>query len=182
MIQDPDLLETLFLRSFERFLVAEADNILIGTSERNLCARLAFLLEDEASAAGLVEYYADVEYNRKQRGLVKTILDDHAKVIPITSDLIFHSRGAFIVGDNLITVEMKRSEHREEEKQKDRDRLRAMTKPSFDDIWSGDGKTHPEHVCGYVLGYFLELDAAERRFLIEEYRCGEFFGERKMPF
>lgn len=182
MNQDPDLLESLFLKSFERFLVAEADNILIGTSERNLCARLAFLLEDEARAAGLVEYYADVEYNRKQRGLVKTILDDQARVIPITSDLIFHSRGAFIAEDNLITVEMKRREHKEDEKQKDRDRLRAMTKPSFDDIWSADGKTQPEHVCGYVLGYFLELDADERRFLVEEYRNGEFNRRRRKSF
>jgi len=168
-----DLLRELFNRSFEQFAHAEVKNILNGTSERNLCARWASLLESEARKAGIESYYADVEYNRKQRGQVKTILDEEMQVVAITCDLILHSRGELVSQDNLIAIEMKRIEHPAEEKQKDRLRLRALTKTSYDDIWSADGIALPEHVCGYVLGYFVELDVRRRRFCIEEYRRGD---------
>jgi hypothetical protein len=145
---------------------------LSGVSERNLCARLATYLETNARNSGLKGYYADVEYNRNQ-GRVKTILDDRQQVVVINCDIILHSRGKNVRCDNLIAVEMKKAGGPEEEKQSDRDRLRALTKSSFDEIWSADGKTFPEHVCGYKLGYFIELDAANNGFIVEEYRGGK---------
>lgn len=165
-------LREVFFWSFEKFLAEEVDNILHGTSERNLCARLAPTLETAAHVAGFNRYYADVEYNRMQEGRVKTLLDDRLRIVRITCDLILHSRGQIIERDNLIALEMKRIEHPESEKAKDRDRLRALTKQSYDGVWSADGKTLPEHVCGYSLGYFAELDATGRSFRIEEYRQG----------
>lgn len=71
---------------------------------------------------------------------------------------------------------MKRVEHPAGEKLKDRLRLRALTKASYDGVWSADGIALPEHVCGYALGYFAELDARRRLFLLEEYRGGEAVG------
>jgi len=127
-----DDLRELFFRSFEQFAEREAENILDGTSERNLCARWAPLLEKAAVEAGYGEYRADTEYNRKQSGQVKTILDETMHVVRITCDLILHSRGRVPERDNLIAIEMKRLSHPEREKQKDRVRLRALTKASYD--------------------------------------------------
>lgn len=169
-------LQHVFIESFDSFLRAESNNIMNGVAERNLCGRLAYILEPTARRAGFHAYYADTEYNRKQDGRVKTIIDDEMQVIPITCDLILHSRGENIRNDNLIAIEMKRIEHLDAEKRKDRIRLRALTKSSYNDIWSADGKVLPEHVCGYSLGYFVELDRRNRRFGIEEYQEGETSG------
>lgn len=171
----------LFKITLEEFLQLERNNILSGVSERNLCARLANYLETNAKNSGLKDYYADVEYNRNQ-GMIKTILDDEQKVIVINCDIILHSRGENVGRDNLIAIEMKKSERPEEEKNKDRDRLRALTKSSFDGIWAADGKTFPEHVCGYELGYFIELDISERIANVEGYRLGKCFSSNAYKF
>lgn len=175
-------LRAYFHACFEEFLQVERDNILHGTSERNLCGRLAMVLESRKAEFAVEGYFADTEYNRKQGGQVKTILDENYHIVSITSDIIVHSRGKIVEQDNLIAIEMKRSSHPEEEKTKDRMRLRALTKASYDDVWSADGKTLPEHVCGYVLGYFLELDAAGESFSVEEYARGQFSAASKTSF
>ncbi|MEI7184930.1 hypothetical protein WCT96_16495 [Pectobacterium carotovorum] len=152
------MLDDIFFKALETFFAKERSNISNGVSERNLCARLARYIESEAEEIGLNGYYADVEYNRKQNGEVKTIIDGDFKVIRISCDLILHSRGENIGRDNLIAIEMKKSERPEIEKINDINRLRAMTKKNHDDIWSFDGKTHPKHVCGYEKGHFIEID------------------------
>lgn len=45
------------------------------------------------------------------------------------------------------------------EKENDKARLVALTKDSYDGVWSFDGKTLPEHVCGYDLGIYYEIDS-----------------------
>lgn len=177
-----DQLRELFFNSFSEFLARECENILNGTSERNLCARWAPLLENAAVISELVGYYADPEYNRKQEGLVKTILDENLHIVRVTCDLILHSRGQLPNLDNLIAIEMKRIEHPDKEKQKDRVRLRALTKSSYDDVWSADEETLPEHVCGYALGYFVELDLGARLFRVEEYQHGELVDRTSQCF
>ena len=177
-----DDLRELFFRSFGQFAEREAKNILHGTSERNLCARWAPLLEQAAAEAGYGEYRADTEYNRNQGGRVKTILDEAMHVVRITCDIILHSRGEVVERDNLIAIEMKRLSHAEHEKQQDRIRLRALTKTSYDNIWSADGRALPEHVCGYGLGYFVELNADGRTFRFEEYQCGRLSNRMERAF
>lgn len=171
----------MFARALERFLNTERENILRGTSEPNLCGRLAMALEDERIREGLKEYVVDTEYNRNG-GKVKTIIDHDAQIVTIRCDVIVHSRGRVLPQDNLIAIEMKRASHSDGEKKKDRIRLQAMTKSSFDDVWSADGKTMPEHVCGYVLGYYLELNSAEEHFLVEQYGDGALIGISSAPF
>lgn len=175
-------LQEIFFDSFQLFVARDRDNIMNGTSERNLCACWAPLLEIKAHESGFSEYRADPEYNRKQKGQLKTIFDENESVITITCDLILHSRGSIPGRDNLIAIEMKRSKHPNAKKEKDRARLRALTKTSFDGVWSADGKTHPEHVCGYVLGYFVELYLARQFFRIEEYQHGEFVSHSEHYF
>ena len=104
------MLTQIFEQSLEQFFQREAQNILSGVSERNLCSRLAIPLETITHQNGLSTYYADTEYNRKQNGRVKTMLDDDMQVINITCDLILHSRGEVMARDNLIAIEMKKSE------------------------------------------------------------------------
>lgn len=122
------MLDVLMRHAVQTFFQKEQANILNGVAERNLCARLALYIELEMERVGLQGYYADVEYNRKQNGAVKTIMDDEYQIIRINCDLILHSRGEIIQRDNLIAVEMKKSERPQYEKDSDINRLRAMTK------------------------------------------------------
>lgn len=174
-------LTPLFDEAFTSFLYRERDNILTGVAEQSLCSRLGIELERLCEARGLKGYVVDTEYNRND-GQVKTIIDEQMHVVKIRCDIILHSRGRIPKQDNLLAIEVKRSNHSAAEKEKDRKRLRALTKASFDDIWSADGHTLPEHVCGYVLGYYLELDVTAKTVLIELYKGGCLAESREAQF
>ncbi|AUX71445.1 hypothetical protein [Erwinia pyrifoliae] len=166
-------LRNVFEDSFRIFLERECENICSGVSERNLCARLACILEIESHKSGFPEnYVADVEYNRMQGGNIKTIINGNPETIKITCDLILHSRGKQGENDNLIAIEMKKKGRREEESESDRKRLIAITRKSFDEIWALD-ELSLEHVCGYKLGYFIEIDNISRNCKITEFINGE---------
>ena len=154
------------------FFKKEITNILDDVAERNLCSRLAIYFQKYMDEFNLTDYYADTEYNRKQEGQVKTILSEEMEVIPITCDLIIHSRGKFPAKDNLIALEMAKNNKTEEDLNNDRKRLMALTKASFDGIWSTDGIAHPEHVCGYVKGLYLIIDQKNRQAKLEHYAHG----------
>lgn len=165
-------LNKIIVPALDDFFKKEVSSILDDVSERNLCARLAMHFERHMQAIGLNGYYADPEYNRKQEGRVKTILSGNMEVIQITCDLIIHSRGEIPAKDNLIAIEMAKANKSPVDDQSDRHRLMALTKSSYDDIWSYDGKTFPEHVCGYVKGLYLIIDSRNRRAQIEHYSQG----------
>lgn len=158
--------------ALDDFFKIEISSILSDVAERSLCGRLAIHFENHMKAAGLVGYYADPEYNRKQEGQVKTILNGNMEIISITCDLIIHSRGENISKDNLIAIEMAKPNKTAAEMQSDRNRLMALTKASYDDVWSNDGTAHPEHVCGYVKGIFLIVDRNTRKAQLESYAHG----------
>lgn len=166
------LLNKIFEESIDLFFLGELENILDDVNERNLCGRLVIYLNDKVRANNIVGYYVDPEYNRMQDGRVKTILDDEMNIININCDLILHSRGRIIAQDNLLAIEMKKSNRPDEDKNNDRKRLRALTKKSYDDIWSYDGIALPEHVCGYIFGIYMELNIGTRTCLFEYYRNG----------
>jgi hypothetical protein len=168
------VVQYIFSSSLECFLKREAQEIVEGVNERNNCARWAQYLEQAAHAVGLSEYVADAEYNRKQDGKIKTILDGSHRVVTINCDLILHTRGVNIAADNLIAIEVKKSDQPEKDKQSDRERLQALTKDSYDGIWMNDGSEPPEHVCGYRLGAFVELDRKKRICVVEYFRCGAY--------
>lgn len=172
------ILAKIFKEAIDIFFVEELQNILNGVAERNLCGRLAIYVTNKLNEHGIIGYYADPEYNRKQDGKVKTILDDKMEVIPIQCDLIVHSRGNNIKQDNLIAIEMKKFNRPEGERLSDRKRLRALTKDSYDNIWSYDGIALPEHVCGYVYDIYMILDIRTRTCLFEYYQQGNKVRER----
>jgi hypothetical protein len=70
-----ELITDILERSLDSFFAAQGEAIVAGVSERNSCARLGLHLEREAAEAGLEGYFADPEYDRKQGGQIKTILD-----------------------------------------------------------------------------------------------------------
>lgn len=166
-------LRDIFFDSVSQFLTSERENISSGVSERNLCARLAFILENKAKEIGLSEFFVDPEYNRMQNGKVKFTRNKDMEVVTITCDIILHSRGKYIgEKDNLIAIEMKKNTASDKEKNKDRTRLMALTTSPYGQIWSYDGTTHPEHVCGYNIGFYMEI-SEKGDFIIEEYVGGE---------
>ena len=145
-------------------------------SERTLCGALMLHIHDIISRdKKFAGYHVDVEYNRNKgaiKTIYKTIRSSHEQVIPISCDLIVHSRGEIVKQDNLIAIEMKKSTAFRLEKVKDRERLIALTKDSFDDVWSFDGKVLPEHVCRYILGVYYEINFHRQSIIIEYYRKG----------
>ena len=162
----------LFKESLSSFFQEELENIQLGVSERNLSGRLAIYLDRILPKYKLQDYKADPEYNRMQNGEIKTIVNENMEVIKINCDVIVHSRGENILKDNLIAIEMKKSNSPKSEKDKDRIRLRALTRKSFDGMWSNDGKTHPNHVCGYQIGFYMEINIENRSCLFENYIDG----------
>lgn len=109
----------------------------------------------------------------RNNGRVKTIYNDDLKVVTIICDLIVHSWGEIIEKDNLIALEMKKSYRPMKEKENDKARLVALTKDSYNGVWSFDGKTLPEHVCGYDLGIYYEIDSKNCLVYIEYYVKGK---------
>jgi hypothetical protein len=77
---------------------------------------------------------------------------------------------------------MKKSDAPEAEKQDDKIRLTALTKDSFDDIWSYDGKTFPEHVCRYSLGIYYKVNRRRRNILLEYFVKGKFVFKELITF
>jgi hypothetical protein len=69
---------------------------------------------------------------------------------------------------------MKKAKRPRPEIEKDRMRLRVLTRESFDGIWFPN-EVLPEHVCGYDLGLLIEVDRRKSAVCVEEYRSGEFF-------
>lgn len=166
-------LKNLFLIANHKFLVQEGKFIDSNVAERSICGRLMYYLQKEFDESMIKGYYVDVEYNRNGEK-IKTILGHNLEVISITCDLIVHSRGEIIAQDNLLALEMKKAHSPHEGKRNDKNRLMALTKKSYDDVWTYDGIAFPEHVCGYLLGIYYEIDINRKEVLIEYYTNGTF--------
>jgi len=65
---------TIFEAANSSFLKAEAENILIGVSERSLCGSLMLHI-NETLGPTYSNYFVDVEYNRNKDGKLKTIIN-----------------------------------------------------------------------------------------------------------
>lgn len=162
----------LFEKANQLFLEESKELILSGVHERTWYFHLSKFLEEEIKRKNFNNYCVDPEYN-KNKGKLKTICDDDLNIIAITCDIIVHSRGKNVKKDNLLCIEMKKSTAGKASKLSDRKRLKCLTKESFDDVWSYDGKTLPEHVCRYQLGVYYEINIARQNVMIEYYEKGK---------
>lgn len=171
----------IFEHANHNFIRENLELFQYEVSERTLCGCLMLYIHDALKKTQFNKYHVDVEYNRNKNGklktMVKTIEGPESKIIKINCDLIVHSRGKNIEQDNLIAIEMKKSNRPNDQKESDRERLICLTKDSYDDIWSFDGTTLPKHVCRYKLGVYYEIDFEKRSILIEYYSKGFKFCE-----
>lgn len=176
MIINPESLDLkqLFITANDKFLAKELSLITTNVAERCICAAMKPFFEYEIKKnSKYKKYHVDVEYN-KNAGHVKTIINDKLEVINVTCDFLVHSRGENENLENLIALEMKKAYRPQNEKDDDRNRLIALTKPiSTNEIWSYDGKTFPQHVCGFKLGIYYEIDLPHNNILVEYYAEGK---------
>ena len=171
-------LKLFFLEANELFLKQDIDLFDSKVAERALCGALMNHFNNlMVKHGGYDGYFTDVEYNRNRgniKTVKKTIKGQRDQIISVTCDLIMHSRGKNIAQDNLIAIGMKKSNASAEEKQSDKERLMALTKDTFDDVWSFDGTTLPQHVCRYIIGIYYEINFTTRKIYLEYYKQGEF--------
>ncbi len=179
-------LEEIFEKANERFIRKNATLFETQVSERTLCGALMIELYEVLKNTKYSDYFVDVEYNRnigrRLKTMKKTIRGPEEQIITINCDLIVHSRGQNVLQDNLIAVEMKKSTGRPSDKNKDRDRLECLTKSPDQDIWSYGGKALPEHVCGYGLGVYYEVNFRRRTILVEYYCEGYCYRQYEMSY
>lgn len=156
-----ELLRILFDESISDFFNLESRNITGDTSERNLCGRLAMIIEKKLIDNRMIGYYADPEYNRMEYDKGKKIWVEN-KSKTVCCDLIVHSRGEIPDNDNLIAIEMKKSGRKAEDIENDKNRLRSMT-----------SRIGPSgYVNEYKIGFYIELDIEQNKYGIEEFREG----------
>ena len=121
-----DNLKTIFKLANRDLINLDKDLFETNVSERTLCGALMLRLHERLKQTIYSSYYVDVEYNRNRGGklktLVKTVQRPKLDIIKINCDLIVHSRGKCVEQDNLIAIEMKKSNRSKSDKDKDRER------------------------------------------------------------
>lgn len=167
----------IFEAANSKFIKRDLSLIKDNVNERALCGTLAQHITSEVQTTKFAAYYVDVEYNRNQ-GKIKTIIDNNNVEITINCDIILHSRGEIVQKDNLIAIEMKKSIACVTDKQNDKNRLIALTKDSYDNIWAFDGSNLPEHVCGYELGIYYEVNRLSKEIYMEYYNKGKMIANK----
>ncbi len=163
---------------FREFLGREHDNIQADISERNLCGRLMLHLDAATEGFELREYFTDTEYNRNLGDPKRIRHNPEDAPVIITCDLILHGRGR-LSPDNLIAIEMKKKKHSRASKDADRRRLEALTRSR---AAASRLSRSQDHVYGYQLGLFIELDTKRTAYLIEVYKVGAKVDELRAYF
>ncbi len=177
-------LEKIFEKANKSFIRKNIMLFKSRVSERTLCGALMLELHEVLKGTRFYDYFVDVEYNRNIGGRLKTLkktirgLDE--QIVTINCDLIVHSRGLNMLCDNLIALEMKKSTGRQVDKDNDRNRLECLTRSPEQDVWSYGGKALPEHVCGYGLGIYYEVNFRRKIVLIEYYMEGCCYHQYEM--
>ena len=133
MITRDIIIHDILIPSLNMLYQSDHDNILFGVSERNICARLAYHMENimrEYDCSNNIyyfcNYYADVEYNRMVNGGSKQDKNSEHRPKYMVSDLLIQSRGR---KRNYLAVEMKRKGNYCNAKD-DRERLASMVSPA----------------------------------------------------
>jgi hypothetical protein len=163
-------LKQIVENSISAFNVNEEYLLRNDLSERCICARFAFYLQNEILGVDnrYQQYVVDVEYNRGAKGKDYEPKRLHNDDKPITVDLVVHQRGyreqacqhgdRIIIGyRNLICIEMKKILNRSGMRaiESDKNRLRIMTN-------SNEG-------FGYTVGFMIIIHPD--RLTIDETFC-----------
>ena len=169
-------LKDLFESANKSFINNNIELIERDVSERTLCGALMIELHEALKKTRFFNYYVDVEYNRNiyNRDRFKKIISENNQGNrKIICDLIVHQRGKEDpMIDNLIAIEMKKSNRRPKDKKKDRERLKSLTQP-YNSMEINDRIDAFNVVRGYALGVYYELDISRKKLLIEYYVKGK---------
>lgn len=167
-------MKNIFEKANQKFLIEQKDLLQKNVSERSWYNHLSNYIKQISKEYDIDDIYnADIEYN-KNLGHVKMILDDtdSYKELKIQCDIIFHSRGKVINQDNLICIEIKKFTRPLEEKIKDKNRVRILTKDTYNDDIRLEMDVLPQYVCKYILGIYYEVNIKESKVYIEYYKKG----------
>jgi len=162
------IINDILIPSLQQLYEKDYFNIRIGVSERNICARLAYHMETIMHESdNFRDFFADVEYNRKNDGTIKHS-EGYKKVsLLMVSDLIVHKRNA---DNNLLAVEMKRWNN---PKKREHDRFRLKS------VVSSPEEGKDDCVYDTTLGAFIIYST--QKVLIEFYENvngkGDWIGE-----
>jgi len=157
----------LFDCANQKLIKRDVDLLIRDSSETAICGALMLHLKSMLWGTPFSRYNVDIEYNRNFNERKKIYINHEER--SVICDLIVHSRGRYVSQDNLIAIEMKKEYRSQEEKQHDRERLIALTRPNFNN-WYFDGTELPPYVCRYILGVYYEI--REYTILLEYYRNG----------
>lgn len=167
------LLRECYFDALERFIKNDLQLLATVAHEQAIAHRIAKYLEEEVRKANIDKrYVVDCEYNRNGNK-VKMIVNKEYERIAIRADVILHSRGSILAQDNLLAIELKMLPAKEDEKERDRLRLMAMTVKNHEEEFEWNGGYLPKYVCGYKLGVYLLLDATAGKIYQEFYSDGE---------
>lgn len=155
-------LKGMFWEANRAFLENHASLLKRELSERCLCGALMHELNKQLEKNGCNNYYADIEFNRNKKG-IKQLPNDDGFINNILPDIIVYSRGKE-TPDNLLVLEMKKSSANQQDMEKDRNRIRKMTKQNCDEGC---------YSYKYKLGVYYEVNFEEKQIIVEFYQDGE---------
>ena len=106
------ILNDILIPSLKKLYDIDYNNIKLGVSERNICARLALHMENmmreydnQNSSHMFSKYFADVEYNRMGNGDIKKYENSEKRPQSMVNDLLIQCRD---YKRNFLAIEMKR--------------------------------------------------------------------------
>ena len=147
----------LLNKAIKQVYETDRDVITNKVSERCVCARLAFHLEDIMRAPEYREsflgYFVDVEYDRMADANPKHIVGEKRHVC----DLLIHSRGKITGQDNLLALEMKVHDNYSNV-DCDKCRLKHIVQHS--------NETNKGYVRDTLIGVFLRLQENQYKYMI----------------
>lgn len=129
------IVNEILIPSLKALYSVDYDNIQFGVSERNICARLAYHMENLMRRYDVIngchifnEYFADVEYNRMGNGDLKHYENSAHRPVYMVSDLLIQTRG---YGRNYLAIEMKRKGNNRDVVE-DKERLKSLVSSPTD--------------------------------------------------
>lgn len=157
-------LKELFWEANEAFIKNNRVLLKRRLSERCICGAFMCELNKKLEKRNWKNYHADIEFNRNEDNIkcVNYITDDGVSLKRIFTDIIAHSRGKESL-DNLIALEMKKSNASQAEIDEDKARLRQLTKQnSYTSLCS----------YAYLLGIYYEINLDKKEIKIEFFNNG----------
>lgn len=153
-----DVIVDLVKKSIDYLYCNDYSQIFSKQSERCVCARLAFVLENALKLNNVTNYFVDVEYvlfkkKHSSKDKEKGTSEDNKKGY---CDLLIHSRGKNTYANILLAIEMK--VHKNSNMVSDIRRLKKLTSP-----WPIPYDNN--RACDSLVGLFLIIQSTQYKYI-----------------